>query len=126
MLRAEAPQMADALAFLSTAKAWPEAGAHPDVFLADAVPMRLARRANLERAQLRWSSRHPSRLAAFHRRLAALDAQKAPSRLRWHLEKSTLWNSEMKQPTLALLAALQGGVSSTFGRPRPVLTLARV
>ena len=91
MLRAEAPQMADALAFLSTAKAWPEAGAHPDVFLYDAVPMRLARRANLERAQLLVES--PSR-RALQRFLAgwreALDAQKAPSRLRWHLEVDPL------------------------------------
>ena len=91
MLRAEAPQMADALAFLGTAKAWPEAGAHPDIFLYDAVPMRLARRANLERAQLLVES--PSR-RALQRFLAgwreALDAQKAPSRLRWHLEVDPL------------------------------------
>ena len=91
MLRAEAPQMADALAFLLTAKEWPEAGAHPEVFLYDAVPMRLARRANLERAQLLVES--PSR-RALQRFLSAwcavLDAQKAPSRLSWHLEVDPL------------------------------------
>ena len=91
MLRAEAPQMTDAVAFLRTAKEWTEASAHPEVFLYDAVPMRLARRANLERAQLLVES--PSR-RALQRFLGAwlevLDAQKAPSRLRWHLEVDPL------------------------------------
>ncbi|MDR1935394.1 MAG: primosomal protein N', partial [Candidatus Accumulibacter sp.] len=35
MLRAEAPQMADAIAFLATARAWPSAAAHADVTLYD-------------------------------------------------------------------------------------------
>jgi primosomal protein N' (replication factor Y) len=91
MLRAEAPKMADALAFLATARAWPQAEAHQDVMLYDPVPMRLARRANLERGQLLVES--PSRralqvfLAAW---LSALDAIKSPSRLRWHLEVDPL------------------------------------
>ena len=87
MLRAEAPQIADSLAFLTTARAWPEASAHADVMLYDPVPMRMARRANLERAQLLVES--PSR-RALQNFLSAwgalLDAIKAPSRLRWHLE----------------------------------------
>ncbi|MEO8411212.1 MAG: helicase-related protein, partial [Propionivibrio sp.] len=94
MLRAEAPKIADALAFLAAARAWPQltkAGAHADVMLYDPVPMRLARRANLERAQLLVES--PSRralqsfLAAWRVALAAI---KVPSRLRWHLEVDPL------------------------------------
>ena len=91
MLRAEAPQIADSLAFLTTARAWPEASAHADVMLYDPVPMRMARRANLERAQLLVES--PSR-RALQNFLSAwgalLDAIKAPSRLRWHLEVDPL------------------------------------
>ena len=91
MLRAEAPKLADALAFLTTARAWPQAAAHADVMLYDAVPMRLARRANLERAQLLIES--PSRralqqfLGAWRETLSGI---KTPSRLRWHLEVDPL------------------------------------
>ena len=87
MLRAESPQMADAIAFLATARAWPQAAEYPEVMLYDPVPMRLARRANLERAQLLVES--PSRrvLQAFLTPWrAAVAAIKTPSRLRWHLE----------------------------------------
>ena len=91
MLRAEAPQMADALAYLATARAWPGADAHAEVMRYDPVPMRLARLANLERAQLLVES--PSR-RALQRYLAEwlgwLDAIKAPSKLRWHLEVDPL------------------------------------
>ena len=59
--------------------------------LYDPVPMRLARRANFERAQLLIES--PSR-RALQLFLPAwrehLDAIKAPSRLRWHLEVDPL------------------------------------
>lgn len=87
MLRAEAPLMADSLAFLSEARAWPQASAYKDIVLYDPVPMRMARLANLERAQLLIES--PSRralqyfLAEWRSTLAAI---KSPSRLRWHLE----------------------------------------
>ncbi len=91
MLRAEAPQIADALAFLTTARAWPEAVAHPAVTLYDPVPMRLARRANLERAQLLIESPSRRALQAF---LSAwchlINSIKASSRLRWHLEVDPL------------------------------------
>ncbi len=87
MLRAEAKQMADALAFLTAARAWQQTEEHADVMLYDPVPMRLARLANLERAQLLVES--PSR-RALQFFLAAwggwLEGIKAPSRLRWHLE----------------------------------------
>ena len=91
MLRAEAPRIADSLAFLTTARAWPQAAEHGDVMLYDPVPMRLARRANLERAQLLVES--PSRRALqrfLSEWLALLDAIKAPSKLRWHLEVDPL------------------------------------
>ena len=91
MLRAEAPQMADALAHLASARAWPEAEAHVDVMRYDPVPMRLARRANLERAQLLVES---SSRRALQRYLAEwlgwIAAIKAPSKLRWHLEVDPL------------------------------------
>ena len=91
MLRAEAPQMADSLAFLATARAWPNAGLYRDVMLYDPVPMRMARLANLERAQLLIES--PSRralqffLSEWRLVLASI---KSPSRLRWHLEVDPL------------------------------------
>jgi len=91
MLRAEAPIMADSLAFLATARAWPQAAEHAEVMLYDPVPMRLARRANMERAQLLIES--PSRRALqrfLSELLVLLDAIKAPSKLRWHLEVDPL------------------------------------
>ena len=91
MLRAESPQMAEAIAFLATARVWPQAAAHREVTLYDPVPMRLARRANLERAQLLIESPSRRALQAFLAPWrAALDAIKAPSRLRWHLEVDPL------------------------------------
>jgi primosomal protein N' (replication factor Y) len=87
MLRAEAPLMADSLAYLAAARSWPQAAAHGEVMLYDPVPMRLARRANLERAQLLAES--PSRRALQNflgEWRLQLEAIKAPSRLRWHLE----------------------------------------
>jgi len=91
MLRAEAPIMADSLAFLTTARAWPQATEHAEVMFYDPVPMRLARRANMERAQLLIES--PSRRALqryLSEWLVLLDAIKAPSKLRWHLEVDPL------------------------------------
>jgi len=91
MLRAEAPLMADAVAFLATARAWPQAAEHGDVVLYDPVPMRMARRANMERAQLLVES--PSRralqsfLCQWNDLLVSI---KTPSRLRWHLEVDPL------------------------------------
>ena len=93
MLRAEAPQMADAVAFLLAARAWKKELPEPDqrefgaVVLYDAVPMKLARLANLERAQLLVESGSRQALQRF---LAAwrpaLESIKAPAKLRWHLE----------------------------------------
>ena len=91
MLRAEAPLMADSLAFLAAARAWPQLAEYGDVMLYDPVPMRLARRANLERAQLLIESPARRALQAFLRAWnPALESIKAPARLRWHLEVDPL------------------------------------
>ena len=91
MLRAEAPQMADAIAFLATARAWPGIETHAGITLYDPVPMRLAKLANLERAQLLIESGSRRALQDFLTEWrAVVDAIKAPSRLRWHLEVDPL------------------------------------
>ena len=91
MLRAEAPLIADSLTFLSTARAWPQASVHGDVMLYDPVPMRMARRANLERAQLLIESPSRRALQAFLGEWSQLlESIKSPSKLRWHLEVDPL------------------------------------
>ncbi len=91
MLRAEAPQMADAIAFLATARAWPGADSHPGVTLYDPVPMRMAKLANLERAQLLVESASRPALQAFLSPWReAIEGLRASSRLRWHLEVDPL------------------------------------
>jgi primosomal protein N' (replication factor Y) len=91
MLRAEAPQMADAIAFLATARALPVAEEYPDVALYDPVPMHLSRLANLERGQLlAESSSRPALQAFLPRWREAIEGIKAPSRLRWHIEVDPL------------------------------------
>ncbi len=87
VLRAEAPQMADALAFLTTAAALPVVAAHDQVMVFDPVPMRMARLANLERGQLLVESHLRPVLQQFLPQWReAIEKIKAPSRLRWHLE----------------------------------------
>ncbi|MCM8594684.1 primosomal protein N' [Accumulibacter sp.] len=91
MLRAEAVGMADALAFLATARALALADDDDRVTLYDPVPMRLSRRANRERAQLLLDS--PSRPALqrfLPLWLRRLDALKVPATLRWHVEVDPL------------------------------------
>ncbi|MBK8336737.1 MAG: primosomal protein N' [Sterolibacteriaceae bacterium] len=90
ILRAEAPQLAQSLDFLRRAAS--AAGPLPDtVVFYDVVPMRLARRANLERAQLLLESSSRTALQAL---LAAwlpqLYALKAPRDLYWHVEVDPL------------------------------------
>jgi len=83
--------MADALRFLSIARDCPPAEVGQAVCFYDPVPMRLSRRASLERGQLLVES--PSR-RALQRFLAQwvpqLEAIKSSSRLRWHLEVDPL------------------------------------
>ena len=91
MLRAEAPEMAAAIAFLASASALPVVGKHSGVVLYDAVPMKLSRLANLERGQLLAESHSRAALQAFLPRWReAIEGIKAPSRLRWHLEVDPL------------------------------------
>lgn len=91
MLRAEAPQLDDALRFLQQACEAPFLGEFPLVALYDPIPMRLTRLASLERAQLLVESSSRPALQAFlpHWR-AYLEGLKSPSRLRWHLEVDPL------------------------------------
>jgi primosomal protein N' (replication factor Y) len=91
MLRAEAPQMVDSLGFLNEARALKQDTAHLDVQLYDPIPMRLARRANFERAQLLIES--PSRRAlqaCLTDWLDAIRSIKVAPRLRWHIEVDPL------------------------------------
>ena len=92
MLRAEAPQLAQAVEYLKAAaevagklnEAKLNAG---EVRLYDAVPMRLHRRAHLERAQLLVESSSRSALQAFIAEwMTALYQLKATKTLRWHLD----------------------------------------
>jgi primosomal protein N' (replication factor Y) len=91
MLRAEAPAMADAIAFLTTACALPVVQEHANVALYDPVPMKLSRLASLERGQLLAESVSRPALQAFLPRWReAIESIKAPSKLRWHLEVDPL------------------------------------
>ncbi|HRE86838.1 MAG TPA: primosomal protein N' [Accumulibacter sp.] len=91
MLRAEAPLMADALGFLKSARHCPAVEGQHAVTFYDPVPMRLARRASFERGQLLVESPARRALQGFLADwLPQLEAIKAPSRLRWHLEVDPL------------------------------------
>jgi primosomal protein N' (replication factor Y) len=61
MLRAEAPRMGEAIAFLAAARDCAAVAAAAELTFYDPVPMRLSRRANMERGQLLVES--PSRRA---------------------------------------------------------------
>ena len=90
MLRAEARDMAQSLAFLAAARSVAEALAD-GVTLYDPIPMRLQRLMTLERGQLLVESGSRPALQAF---LAAwmekLYALKMPAGLRWHLDVDPL------------------------------------
>ena len=91
MLRAEAPELKQALAFLQTAAEIGAGLATGEVALYDAVPMRLHRLAHLERAQLLAESRSRPALQAFLAQwLAAIRELKAPKVLRWHVDVDPL------------------------------------
>ncbi|MBU1362245.1 MAG: primosomal protein N' [Gammaproteobacteria bacterium] len=91
VLRAEAPEMADSIAFLNTAATLPLIGEHENVMIYDPVPMKLARLANLERGQLLAESASRPALQNFLPRWReAIDGIKAPSKLRWHIEVDPL------------------------------------
>ncbi|MDR0234583.1 MAG: primosomal protein N', partial [Zoogloeaceae bacterium] len=91
MLRAEAPRMEAALAFIREAVASANVRDYPNLTLFDAVPMRLSRLMNMERAQLLAESPSRAELQAF---LAGwrdvLEVLPRPRQLRWHLEVDPL------------------------------------
>jgi primosomal protein N' (replication factor Y) len=89
MLRAEATELKQALAFLHDAVS--AAPTFPEVLLYDPVPMRLARLKNLERAQLLVESKNRPALQAFLATwMEKLHAFKVPRGLRWHLDVDPL------------------------------------
>ncbi len=91
VLRAEAPEMAQALGFLGAARDASLSADFPAVTLYDPVPMRLARRANMERAQLLAESASRAALQAFLPRWRQMiEGLKTPARLRWHIEVDPL------------------------------------
>ncbi|MBS1144208.1 MAG: primosomal protein [Proteobacteria bacterium] len=91
VLRAEAPEMADAIAFLGAAASLPVIAEHDKVMIYDPVPMRLARLASLERGQLLAESYSRPALQQFLPRWReSIEGLKAPSRLRWHIEVDPL------------------------------------
>jgi len=91
MLRAEAPQMSDAIAFLVAARALPTLAEHAGVTAYDPVPMRMARLANLERGQLLVESTSRRALQQFLPAWRqAIEGIKAHRSLRWHLEVDPL------------------------------------
>jgi primosomal protein N' (replication factor Y) len=87
LLRAEAPELAGALAFLATAVNAAEALGATDIQIYDPVPMRLARLKNRERAQLLVESRSRPALQSFLAHwMTRLYALKMSRDLRWHLD----------------------------------------
>jgi len=91
LLRAEAPQLAQALAFLDAAKTLAADYGGKRVTIYDAVPLRLVRRANLERAQLLIESeRRPALQTFLQQWLTALREQKTHKSLRWHIDVDPL------------------------------------
>jgi primosomal protein N' (replication factor Y) len=83
-LRAEAPKLEAALAFLKEAAASVRAPDEVRVF--DPVPHLLTRRAGLERAQLVMQSASRLGLQEFVARLSKMLFEKAPRQVRWHLD----------------------------------------
>lgn len=91
LLRAEARQLDDSLAFLKVAAGTARDLLPEGVSLYDPVPMRLYRVMALERAQLLAESASRPALQAFLAAWAAkLYTQKAPRDLRWHLDVDPL------------------------------------
>ncbi len=91
MLRAEAPNMADAIAFLKMAASLSVIAEHDKVLIYDPIPMKLSRLASLERGQLlAESSSRPALQVFLPEWRAAIEGIKAPSKLRWHIEVDPL------------------------------------
>jgi primosomal protein N' (replication factor Y) (superfamily II helicase) len=87
LLRAEASDVNQSLAFLAAARVEGANISNPAVTLYDPVPMRLSRRMDLERAQLLAESPSRPALQAFVAVwMEKLYALKTPRTLRWHLD----------------------------------------
>ncbi len=87
MLRADAPQLADALDFLRGAQALAGELAGAEIQVFDAVPMRMVRLARRERAQLLVESPRRGALQAFLSDwLAALQQRPGGRQLRWRID----------------------------------------
>jgi primosomal protein N' (replication factor Y) len=87
LLQADAPRIALALEFLREALELARTLVDAAITLYDPVPMRLARKADRERAQLLVESRQRPPLQAFLRRwLAQLHEMRPARELRWHLD----------------------------------------
>lgn len=85
MLRADAPAIADALAFLDQVRHI--AAAEVGIAIYDPVPMRLARLANRERAQLLVECASRPLLQRFLANwMTGIGAMKLPRDLRWHMD----------------------------------------
>ena len=85
MLRADAPGMTQSMAFLDQARNL--ANAAPEINVYDPVPMRLARLANRERAQLLVESPNRPLLQNFLATwVTKIQALKSPRNLRWHVD----------------------------------------
>ncbi|MBK9394083.1 MAG: primosomal protein N' [Uliginosibacterium sp.] len=86
VLRAEAPELSQAVAFLNQARDAALA-LHSPVMLYDVVPMRLVRRARLERAQLVLESdTRPGLQGLLNALMPLLYTMRCPKELRWHLD----------------------------------------
>ncbi len=85
MLRADAPHMAQSIAFLEQARNLANAAAGINIY--DPVPMHLSRLANRERAQLLVESANRPLLQNFLSVwTTTIHARKAPRELRWHVD----------------------------------------
>jgi len=83
-LRAEADELANAMAFLRDARELVEPSAEVRVF--DPVPHMLTRRAGLERAQVVMQSSSRAALQAYLASLSERLFETAPRAMRWHLD----------------------------------------
>lgn len=91
MLRAEAAQLEDALAFLQQAAALARDALPPEVMLYDPVPMRMFRVMALERAQLLVESASRPQLQGFLQHwLTQIYSLKCARQLRWHVDVDPL------------------------------------
>lgn len=86
LLRAEAPELATAIAFLEAAR---DCSAHPGITVNDPIPMTMTRVHNIDRAQLLVESSSRPALQAYLKHWLAL-LREMKSRVKWSLEVDPL------------------------------------